>query len=583
MHRIAAVILIAIATAAHTTSVAAQRTTDSVRALPIARSEFERLGREVRAALVASPQRFTEERYGRFVELQATNGDLEGARESARQGPSWYPFARVALVQYKAGDLDAAIATTRMAATFTDRAQALGYLSSAMPFEEGLALARTIEWPYQLVGELQRAARDLFQTDTARSMALLREAIGVAQRDTSSWGRYFDVELAYDQAERGDLAGALRVIVDSLEPGNRAERIGRIARELQRATVPRARLIADSLFRIALQTADQVPDSAKRTERRERVFWLYSSYASGTSVDALHAEARSPAERALVPERATDFASSLGPAGADSARLHRIRELESSGQFRTAATEIFHFVSQRSFGRMHGERVGPEWSVVDSLARRAGMIALRVTEGFADSMNIRLVKVLIRPWQEAARELAEAISDSTLRSSGMLIVARNMLESNPTRALEYALIISSRVAQDSLFAVAAPRILDVQPDSAVALARRIRTPHIRGIALIDLAGRAVTLGDTSLARTLAVEGMPEVNALVQPLDGARLVPLVRSGLYDEILMWARSQQAAEARARVLFALYEAVARLHPRIGSGQDEIASKAFDFDGKR
>jgi hypothetical protein len=101
-----------------------------------------------------------------------------------------------------------------MAATFTDRAQALGYLSSAMPFDEGLALARTIEWPKQLVEELRRAARDLFPKDTARSMALLREAIGVVQRDTSFWGSYFDVDLAYDQAERGDLPGALRIIVN---------------------------------------------------------------------------------------------------------------------------------------------------------------------------------------------------------------------------------------------------------------------------------------------------------------------------------------------------------------------------------
>ena len=548
-----------ITVAVQTSSLAAQRNTDSVRAMPVARMEFERLGREARAALVASPEKFTDERFGRFVELQAAHGDLEGARESARQGPSWYPFARVALVQYKAGDLDAAIATTRMAATFTDRAQALGYLSSAMPFDEGLALARTIEWPKQLVEELKRAARDLFRADTARSMALLREAIGVAQRDTTFWGRYFDVELAYDQAERGDVRGALRIIGDTLAPGVKAERIGRIARELQRATVPRARLIADSLFRVALRTADQVPDSARRAERRERVFWLYSSYASGTSVDALRAEARTPAERALVPERSPDFRSSLGPVSADSTSFPRIRELESRGLFRSAVNEIFQFIFERAFGGMHGQRIGPEWSVVDSLARRAVTIARRVSEGFADTTKIRLVKVLIRRWPETARDHAEAIMDSTMRSGAMLIVALNMLESDPRRALDYALGIPSRVGRDSLSAAAALRFFGVQPDSALVLARRIETPSLRGMTLIDLAGRAATRGDAPLARTLALEGMPGINPLLQPLEGTRLVALVRGGLYDVMLDWARSQQALESRARALFALYEAVA------------------------
>ena len=559
MRCIAAVILMGITGAVHTSSLAAQRTTDSARAMPVAGREFERLGREVRASLVASPEKFSHERYGTFVELQAARGDLEGARESARQGPSWYPFARVAIVQYKAGDLDGAITTTRMAATFTDRAQALGYLSSAMPFNEGIALARTIEWPKQLVEELRRAARDLFQTDTARSMALLREAIGVARGDTSFWGNYFEVDLAYDQAERGDFRGALRIIVDTLAPGDRAERLGRIARELQRAPVPRARLVADSLFREALRAADQVPDSARRVERRARVFWLYSAYASGTSVDALLAETRTASERAIVSEHVNPFASMLGPDGEDSTRLRSIRELEANGQFRTAANEIYLFISQRSYGRMHGERVGAEWSVVDSLARRAVEIARQVTESFADSMNLRLVNRLVRRWPATARDLAEAIADSTMRSRGMLIVARNMVESDPSQALAYSLEIPSVVARDSLFAFAAPRIFDAQPDSGIVLARRIGAPSLRGMTLIDLAGRAATRGDASLARTLALEGMPGIDALVQPLEGTRLVALVRGGLYDVMLQWARSQSAPESRARVFFALYEAVA------------------------
>jgi hypothetical protein len=82
-----------------------------------------------------------------------------------------------------------------------------------------------------------------------------------------------------------------------------------------------------------------------------RVFQLYSAYARGTSVDALLAESRTPSERASVSERGTftnPFASTLGADGQDSTRLSGIRELEASGQFRTATNEICLLISQRT-------------------------------------------------------------------------------------------------------------------------------------------------------------------------------------------------------------------------------------------
>jgi len=314
---------------------------------------------------------------------------------------------------------------------------------------------------------------------------------------------------------------------------------------------------------VALRAADQVTDSAQRAELRVRVFWLYAAYGSGTSIAVMLEESRTPAERALVPERAIDFASSLGPVGEDSTRFLRIHELEASGQFRTAANHIYWFISQRSFRQMHGASVGPEWAVVDSLARRAASIARQVTESFADSINLRLVRALVGGWDATARDLAEAITDSTLRSSGMLIIARRTVESNPTQALEDASEIPSRVGRDSLLAVVALRFSDVLPDSAIALARRIGTPNIRGITLIDLAGRAATRGNELLAHTLVLEGMREIDAFAPLIDGTKLVALVRGGLYEEMLRWARGQQIAESRARVLFALYEAVTLAGP--------------------
>jgi hypothetical protein len=110
-----------------------------------------------------------------------------------------------------------------------------------------------------------------------------------------------------------------------------------------------------------------------------------------------------------------------------------------------------------------------------------------------------------------------------------------------------------------VFTLAAPPLFDVHPDSGVFLANRISTPGIRGMTLLDLASRAAARRDTSLARKLALAGIGAIDPAVQPIEGMRLAGLVRGGLYDVLLRWARSQSGPEQRARVFFALFEAVA------------------------
>ena len=141
----------------------------------------------------------------------------------------------------------------------------------------------------------------------------------------------------------------------------------------------------------------------------------------------------------------------------------------------------------------------------------------------------------------------------------MLIIALNLLNSDPPRAFAYASEIPSRLARDSVFAVAASRTFFVNPDSSIALARQIGTRSLRGATLLDLAGRVAARGDTARARSLVREGIPGIDPLTHPPQGVQLVGLVRGGLYDVALQWARRQTTPESRARVFFALYEAVA------------------------
>ena len=207
---------------------------------------------------------------------------------------------------------------------------------------------------------------------------------------------------------------------------------------------------------------------------------------------------------------------------------------------------------------MHRPRV-EAGSVADTLARRAIANAMRVSQGFADSTRLRLVIAASNHGPDIARSLVKDIVDSTLRSAGMLTVARRTMFRDPARALAYASTIPARHARDSLVAFAATQAFEARPDSGIAIARGIGTPPIRAMAILDLANRAAKRGDSSLARTLAVEGMSGIHPPVQWADETRFSGLVRAGLYDVVLQWARSQPSPEQRATAFLALYSAVA------------------------
>jgi hypothetical protein len=542
-------------------SVAPQARADTAQVTLVSPAEYRRLGAEVRAALLASPEQFAQDRYSRLAELQAARGDLEGAKETARQGRSWPPFGRIAIGRYKAGDLAGAIAITRLAETAADRSQALGYLATVMPLDEGLDLVRQMEWPKQQIETLRSASRELLRTDTARSIALLHEAIGIAQRDTSFWGGYFTVDLAYDLAARGDLRGALRIVSDTLIPRERVQRIARIATELQRAPTPGARPLADSLFREAVRAAAQFADTADRTRQRRRAFESFGRYATGSSLEVMRAEARTPAELALV-QASTPFTSAFAPVSRnnfpDSLRTLYIRDLDAAGRHRKAADELQRFVSEHVY-RSRTSSPDAEQRLLDSLARRAVEEAGHVSEGFADTTRYMLVLMTLRVRSATAEWLADAIRVETLRWRSALLVARRMFDVDPQRAFVHAAQFPVAFVQDSLLAYAAAQTSYASAERGAAFARRIAAPNLRGISLLTVAGRAAERGDTTQARALTVESIAQYESTVPPIASHLLVGLVRAGLYGDLLAWARSQTVPESRARVFFALFGAVA------------------------
>ena len=342
------------------------------------------------AAAAAQPG---DESVTAIVISQAQAGDIAGARATARRmARTWFPFAQLAIVQRDRGDLAGAIETTKLAPTAMDRAQALGYLanafSNARRYDEAIAIARTIEWPKERVEELKLAAmlmRLRSPDSLERARALLREALAVASADTSSWGSYFVVDLAYEQAAAGDLQGAFRVLHDTLDPETRAERMGRITMALQRAPIPRASELADSLYRAALRVADGIPDEKRRRVAQERVRRLYTANAGAAQTRTLEAESRTEEQRLEALE------ARVKAAGDSSQPLLALAELERLGEYRRAARAVTERMRNDPTGFRGRDMNVATTSATERLARRAIADAARVSSRCADSTRMQLV------------------------------------------------------------------------------------------------------------------------------------------------------------------------------------------------
>jgi len=507
------------------------------------------------SAAAAQPQ-LGDERVAAIVTAQAQSGDIAGARATAKRlARTWYPFARLAIVQRDRGDIPGAIETTKLASTAMDRAQALGYLASGFlygrRYDEGLAIARTIEWPKQRVEELKLAAEQMrlaSRDSLERARALLREALAVAQADTSFWGSYFTVELAYEQAAAGDLQGALRVLNDTLDRETRAERMGRILAELQRAPIPRARETSDSLYRVAIRVADGIPDAKRRRVMQTRVRWLYGVYGGPAQTRILEAESRTPEERLDALE------ARVKARGDSSEPLAALAELERLGEYHRAARAITGRIADDGelwFGRSSAVR-----SAAEALARRAIADAERVSPRYADSTRLKLVDMLAQLHLPFATEQLGSFRDSASAVAARVAVAKSWLYESPDSALAILRSVPPSASRDAVLHGVLPKLLmQGQLGRALEIARTIGNEKLRANAIMLIAAFGGG-GDSTSRRALYEEALPSLDPREPAIDGIQLRGAIRFLGIERMRQWARSQPTAERRAAATVALLE---------------------------
>lgn len=518
---------------------------------------------DARAAFAAAPQQ-GDERVARLAELQARARDLAGARETARGlAHSWVPWGRIAIAQRDSGDLAGAIESANMATSDQDRSQALGYLASALSydnnFDPALSITRTIVWPKQRIEGFKLIAMQLRRTDTARARALLREAVATAAADTSHWGRYFEVDLAYEQAAANDLEGALRILTVPAEPVARVERLTRMATAIRQSPIPRGHELADSLFRVALASVDSITDSTRWSGVREAVVG-----AAGPWFDSLPGVPLGGAERRRQ-DSARARAAHVAGNGTLTELPDAVNRLTGPGDDRRAAEAIVASLSYNISAVQRQEYIPPHLvSQVDSLARSAVRLAGRESAALADNTRLALVHVLVRARLSMAKELAQAIGDGDMRSQALVTIAGRMLSGlmrllpgSMDSALAYAASADPSPARDEFYASATSLLAVDHPAQARATADLIAAPSRRAIAQMLLV-YALAPGDTVAARATYAQALP----LVDPLGAGFRAGILR-GPYlagDSALLrsWARSQPTAERRAVAFRAIIEMV-------------------------
>jgi hypothetical protein len=503
----------------------------------------------------AAPQR-DDDRVAKLAARQATFGDVANARANAiRFAQTWFPFVRIAIVQRDAGDVPGAIQTTQLAHTAMDRSQALGSFAQIFfdtgKIDSALAIGRTIPWPKQRVEALKGTAMMVIQRerDTTLARKLLREALGVAQADTSFWGRYFDVELAYDQAQTGDLASALRVVSGSLPADTLANRLGRIVFAMQRAPIANARAVADSFFRLALIAADAIPDSTKRRSVRAVIRRDYSAYLAPSQTAVYQAESRSREELVdALSERITSKDAITRP-------MEALAQLEALGDYRRAVEALR---ARLIMSEMPSSPTPDSLrEVLDTRSPRMLVDARMVSPAFVDTTRAWIAETYARVSLGAARAQADSIRGDTLRSRTFAKVATQWSWQNPDSALALAELVETPAERDDLYAGIARSLIGTRLDDAIAIARRIGGESRRAIALASVAS-VVAKWNRGVAMSLYGEALPTLDPLARGVNEyliGSLVELDEIGLLRE---WARARPTPEARAAAYVAIIRAI-------------------------
>ena len=485
----------------------------------------------------------------RLAVAQAYLGDPEGARETARYLElRWSTWSQIASAQRSFGYHAGALATVHLALSPADRIQAAGSLASdyvrARSYEQAIAVARSLTALPSRAAVLRTVALQMRGRDPARAAELVSELVAMTQSDTSSWARAFEVELALDQAAIGNIAGALRIAPESLEPAVRAERLVRIAGVLKSAKVPYASASADAVLQEAIRTVELLPDLKERETLRSRLRQRYR-FTMFTSEERVGVSTDQP----------------LPPLNHDSAfAAIAVHERNHDYHSATAGLRVI-LVRYLHFGMFRppdGLMFPP---VVDTLVARAIANADRVSVPFADSTRHWSVDLLVRRSHRQARTIASEIKGSVLRSSAMRKAALGRLASDRGDALRYAATIPLPGLRDSAYWAASRALSETRPSDARRITRDITDAHLRGEALAAVAYGTLVRADTTGARALYRSAFSLMGAL-PPYHGTSLLrfPLAL-GEWPPVVAWVHRLPTPAQKAEGLVLILETAVQL----------------------
>lgn len=486
-----------------------------------------------RAAIVDAPGE-GDDRLTRLVALQTRMGDLTGARATARVlGQSYRPFLAIAKQQLSTGTVGGAIETCNLAPSVEARSTALRHLGEYLANgEDWRPVAHAIVIGSERAAVYQAAARQLrSRGERQHAREALAEAGRLVTGDTTVRGREVTGAIAGELAAVGNIAGALTLLAHAPTREVRIAWLGQVAAGVRSPWIDRPYETSDSLFHMAFAAADSLPGP-------ERLIWR----------DSL-ARAQGPSR--FDPSIQEEFDVQTGTG---SEVMTAVASLAAKGQSRRAVEAIVKRLGYRRTRRS-------ATAEVEGFATIALRHAAAISPAYADTVRAASASPLAAAASALALPMVRAIRDPGLRSSAAAAAASETPSGE--NVLAFADAADSTWARDVIYSVATTRLVGQRRfNSVVGIARRIKSPTLRGLALVAIAA-AVVDARPEKARALRAEALPLLDPSEQtgrlaavPDLAPSLRHFVAIGEHRRLQAWAESQPTPQRRALAFLLVLE---------------------------
>lgn len=423
---------------------------------------------DLRALLIPSSEVYSESLVTEVAELHSVFGHRDAAIQILRDHtPDFNSYVRVALIDLRRGDIDAAVEVARSNQDSLLAEDAVRSVIGALPIpdqlEKALSLTRGIPWTKQRVEALKTLAFRVSDTDRPRAWAILDEAQAVVRSDTSMWGRHFRIDLIYEQVRYGNYSTIDTLLQDSIPRASRLGYLGWIA----------SIILAEG-------------DSVKLREIRDRAYTLLTEIPLDEEREGLQENFELTASRPLSRIPLPDHGFRIA---ADPPLIVEIRSMLQPGQSGFLDPEVLRLLDQLD------EDGSPENTVRATALALPFVWAQPWVFGMAElGTRFQFERLLSLSLERAAE-----IETSEGRDAALQRISYALLRIDFDRSLEIVLRTDRSDGRDAALRSHIGWLKEQSPDLAMALLAELHNPTAEAFWEEEITLRKLVLGMIELS------------------------------------------------------------------------------------